>query len=98
MRARKKPRKAQATGKASARKSTHRARARQTLPSLDEILGEFSDAYSLLAVSSDVVSDDGNSGPVSVVLRLGVEALNRAYNQLDEAILQMSDAETGDVP
>ena len=69
---------------------TGRARARKTPPDLDAILGAFADAHALLAVSSAVVSDNDSIGPERVVLRLGVEALNKAYNRLDLAICQLS--------
>jgi hypothetical protein len=62
-------------------------------PNLDEILGAFAEAYALLAVSSAMVGQSESAGPERIVLRLGVEVLNRAYNQLDMAIVQLARAD-----
>ena len=59
-------------------------------PDLDEILGAFAEAHALLAVSAAVVAQSESAGPERVVLRLGVEALNRAYNRLDRAIVDLA--------
>ena len=59
---------------------------------LPAILGSFADAYAVIVVSLKAVADNEHSGPESVTLRLGVEALDRAYNQLDKAIIEGASA------
>jgi hypothetical protein len=48
------------------------------------------DASALIAVSLTAVIENSRSGPESIVLRLGVEALDRVYDQLDEATWQLA--------
>lgn len=55
---------------------------------LAEILGAFSDALAVIAVSLEAVADNEHRGPEAVTLRLGVEALDRVYNRLDKAIIE----------
>jgi len=54
-------------------------------PDLTAILDSFSDAAALVSVAAKVVASSSYSGPESSVLRLGVEALNKVYDQLDAA-------------
>jgi hypothetical protein len=63
-----------------------------SLPDLADILGAFSDAYALIHVSQMAVADNEHCGTESVTLRLGVEALDRVYNQLDHAIIAIGKA------
>ena len=66
-------------------------RKRTPLPDLHIILGAFSDAYALIAVAATAIDGNPGSGPEHVVLRMGVESLDRVYNDLDTAIVQLSD-------
>jgi hypothetical protein len=63
--------------------------ARASLPDLDAILGAFAEAHAMIAVSLMAVTNNEASGPESVTLRLGVEALDKVYNQLDKAIIEL---------
>ena len=67
-----------------------RVRAPSTWPDLDEIHGAFSDAYSLISVVLQILHDDENRAAECLVLGLDVEAFDRAYNRLDEAIVRLS--------
>lgn len=66
-----------------------------SFPDLDSILGSFSDAIALVEVSLVAVSNNEHSGPERVVLRLGVEAMKRAYNELDKALVQLAKTSEG---
>jgi hypothetical protein len=39
----------------------------------------------MVSVASEVITQSRNSGPEATVLRLGCEALDKVYDQLDEA-------------
>lgn len=58
--------------------------------SLDNALAAFADAYALISVASAAIDKKASLSDESMVLRKGVEALDRAYNQLDEAIIKVS--------
>jgi len=85
------------SARVSTRKKSGRAKrqaegtARTSFPDLAAILGAFADAYAMIHVSRLAVADNDHSGPESVALRLGVEAFDKAYNQLDRAILDLED-------
>jgi len=54
-------------------------------PNLEPVLHAFSDAEALVSVASKVVMDSIYAGPEASVLRLGVEALEKVADQLDDA-------------
>ena len=76
----------------TSRNSTRRGRTRAPEPDFPAILGAFSDAHALISVSLLIIQDNEHSGPERISLRLGVEALDRAYNDLDGAINQLGEA------
>ena len=65
-----------------------RKRADDRDDALAAILGAFSEALAVTAVSLRAVADNEHQGPEAVTLRLGVEALDRVYNRLDKAIIE----------
>jgi hypothetical protein len=65
--------------------------ARASLPDLAAILGAFSEAYAMIQVSLMAISENEHSGPERVTLRLGVEALDKVYNRLDKAIIELDE-------
>lgn len=77
--------------KSSRTKRQVRRTARVSVPDLAAILGAFSEAYAMIDVSLTAVSENEHSGPEGVTLRLGVEALDKVYNQLDKAIIELDD-------
>ena len=88
----KKPRDSTRPRKARSGKSIPKPRRKPARPDLDEILFAFAEAHAQLSVASDVIGRNESVGPERVVLRLGVEASNRVYNQLDMAIVQLDQA------
>lgn len=76
----------------AARKSTRRTRERTPAPDLHAILCAFAEACAMIEVAQAAVSQNTRSGPEAVVLRIGVEALSRVYNDLDRAIVRLGDA------
>jgi len=54
-------------------------------PDLEPVLHAFWDAEALVNVASHVVMDNDYAGPEASVLRLGVEALEKVADQLEEA-------------
>ncbi len=54
-------------------------------PDLEPVLHAFWDAEALVSVASKVVMDSLYAGPEASVLRLGVEALEKVADQLDDA-------------
>jgi mannose/cellobiose epimerase-like protein (N-acyl-D-glucosamine 2-epimerase family) len=71
------------------RKSNPVGRKRAPAPDLDAILDAFAEAFAVLEVAQAAVSDNPRAGPERVVLRWGVKALNRVYNDLDRAIVSL---------
>jgi hypothetical protein len=59
------------------------------LPDIGAIVFAFADAQALVTVAHKLIVDGDNYGPEEGVLRLGVEALDRISNQLDEAEMQL---------
>jgi hypothetical protein len=59
------------------------------LPDLSEIVYALSDAGALVTVASSAVMD-GGGGPEATVLRLGVDALEKAMDQLERAELKFA--------
>ena len=59
-------------------------------PDLTSVINSFSDATALVSVASKVIANSPYSGPEASVLRLGVEALERASDQLEEADLALN--------
>jgi hypothetical protein len=58
-------------------------------PDFDAILGAFAEPYAMIDVSLMVVSKNEQFGSERITLRLGVAALNKVYNKLDEAIVAL---------
>lgn len=60
------------------------------LPDLERIIDDFADALAVVEVSEAAVARNDQSGPESITLRVGVEALNRVYDSLDKADVQLT--------
>jgi hypothetical protein len=60
------------------------------LPDLSAILFAFRDAQALMTVAHAVVVRSYHYGPEERVLRMGVDALQAVYRQLEEADLQLA--------
>jgi hypothetical protein len=67
-----------------------RRRAGEDLPDLHAILDAFSDAQALVAVAHIAMEANDQYGPEEHVLRLGVEALDLVYDQIDRAGMQLA--------
>lgn len=59
---------------------------RRTRLDLSDLLGQFSDARAVLECAY-VVMEDGAPGNESICLKIGLEMLRTAYNDLDLAIV-----------
>jgi len=64
---------------------------RRTRIDLSDLLGQFSDARAVLECAY-VVLEDGNPGNESVCLKIGLEMLRTAYNDLDRAFMGVDHA------
>jgi hypothetical protein len=73
----------------------NRRAARDPIPDVPAILRRYLDALALVTVASRSLEqqEGGNSSPESTVLRAGIAALDRVYNEVDAAAihLQMTD-------
>jgi hypothetical protein len=78
------------TGKTHLLKSSRNRRAAYDLmPDFPAILRRYLDARALVTVASRSLEqqEGGNSSPESTVLRAGVAALDRVYNEVDAATI-----------
>ena len=58
------------------------------LPCLTDIYHHFSDAQALVAVACEFIMQNNDPGPAVSVLYLGVKALDRVADELEEAEMQ----------
>ena len=72
------------------RPKTKRAKHKtDSLPDLDPIVDALWDAYAFVWTANQVIAQ-GNHGPEQFVMRQGVEAFERACEQLEAAHLELS--------
>lgn len=72
------------------KKSKRPQKPRAPLNHLDEIHDAFADGLALVTTAHEVITQSSAYGPEETVLRLGVEALSRIYDQLDRANIELS--------
>jgi len=59
-------------------------------PDLDSILGAFSEAFDLIQAGHMAQKDAHHAGPPEVALRKGIAEMNRVYNDLDRATIELA--------
>jgi hypothetical protein len=59
-------------------------------PDLDAILDAFSEAFDLIQAGHMAQKDAHHAGPPEVALRKGIAEMDRVYNDLDRATIQLS--------
>ena|SRR3569833_2992723 len=58
-------------------------------PDLDAILGAFSEAFDLIQAGHMAQKDAYHAGPPEVALRKGIAEMDRVYNDLDRATIEL---------
>jgi len=59
-------------------------------PDLDAILDAFSEAFDLIQAGHMAQKDAPHAGPPEVALRKGIAEMNRVYNDLDRATIELA--------
>jgi hypothetical protein len=59
-------------------------------PDLDAILDAFSDAFDLIQAGHMAQKDAHHAGPHDVALRKGIAEMDRVYNDLDRATIELA--------
>jgi hypothetical protein len=67
-----------------------RKRSSAALPDLDAILGAFCEAFALVQAAHMAQQHAGHAGPHEVALKKGIAELDRVYNDLDRATLDLA--------
>jgi hypothetical protein len=60
------------------------------LPDLDAILDAFSEAFDLIQAGHLAQKDAEHAGPPEVALRKGIAEMDRVYNDLDRATIELA--------